>query len=69
MEDARDLWNQVRCPILVISGKDSWGKRGFEIDFSAFHDYRHYQVEDAGHWVHHDQFEAFIGLVNEFLAR
>ncbi|MBK9547178.1 MAG: alpha/beta hydrolase [Dehalococcoidia bacterium] len=25
MEDARDLWNQIRCPMLIIWGKESWG--------------------------------------------
>ncbi|HJP40412.1 MAG TPA: alpha/beta hydrolase [Dehalococcoidia bacterium] len=67
MEDARDLWNQIRCPILVISGKDSWGAQGSKVDFSPFHDFRHVEVEDAGHWVQHDQFEVFMKLVDEFL--
>jgi pimeloyl-ACP methyl ester carboxylesterase len=67
MEDARDLWNQIRCPMLIIWGKESWGARGGSLDLSAFHDYRYAEVDDAGHWVHHDQFEAFIGLVNGFL--
>lgn len=68
MEDARDLWNQIRCPILIISGKDSWGSRSVEVDFSALHDYRHVEVAEAGHWVHHDQFATFISLVNDFLG-
>jgi len=68
MEDARDLWNQIRCPILIIWGEESWGARGQQIDLSAFHNYRHEKVANAGHWVHHDQFETFIRLVNDFLA-
>ena len=68
MEDARDLWNQIRCPILIIWGEESWGARGQEIDLSAFHDYRYEKVANAGHWVHHDQFDTFIALVNDFLA-
>ncbi len=67
MEDARDLWNQIRCPVLVISGKDGWGNTNVEPDFSAFHDYRHVEVADAGHWVQHDQFDVFVKLLNEFL--
>lgn len=69
MEDARDLWNQIRCPILVIWGDESWGRR-FKggLDFSAFHDYRTAAVADAGHWVHHDQFEEVMDHVNRFLA-
>jgi pimeloyl-ACP methyl ester carboxylesterase len=69
MEDARDLWNQIRCPILVIYGDESWGRRFPEgLDLSAFHDYRLVKVGNAGHWVHHDQFDTVLGHVNGFLA-
>jgi pimeloyl-ACP methyl ester carboxylesterase len=68
MEDARDLWNQIRCPMLIIWGKESWGNRSGMMDFSAFHDYRSVEVPDAGHWVHHDQFEVFMRHVNGFLG-
>ena len=67
MEDARDLWNQVRCPILALWGEESWGRRNIELDLSPFHDVRSIKVEKAGHWVHHDQFETFMAHVNEFL--
>ena len=68
MEDARDLWNQIRCPMLLVWGKESWGNRSGVMDFSAFHDFRSVEVADAGHWVHHDQFEVFMRHVNEFLG-
>jgi pimeloyl-ACP methyl ester carboxylesterase len=68
MEDARDLWNQIRSPILIIWGEESWGGRDGQIDLSAFHNCRSARVPKAGHWVHHDQFETFISLVNEFLS-
>jgi len=42
--------------------------RDWYLDFSAFHDYRTARVERAGHWVHHDQFEEFMRLVEGFLA-
>lgn len=67
MEDARDLWNQITCPMLILWGKESWGSRSGRMDLSAFHNYRSIEVEDAGHWVHHDQFETFMGHVNAFL--
>lgn len=69
MEDARDLWNQIRSPILLIWGIESWGERGdLQLDLSPFHDIRVERVAGAGHWVHHDQFEVFIGLLDRFLA-
>lgn len=68
MEDARDLWNQIRAPILFIWGSDSWGEHGHELDLSPFHDARAVGVDGAGHWVHHDRFEEFMRLVDAFLA-
>ncbi len=69
MEDARDLWNQVRCPILILYGDESWGRRFPDgLDFSPFHDYRVECVADAGHWVHHDQFEVTMAHINTFLG-
>ncbi len=68
MEDARDIWNQIRAPILFLSGSESWGGREGGPDFSAFHRFRAETVEGAGHWVHHDRFEVFLALVEEFLA-
>lgn len=67
MEDARDIWNQIRAPILFIQGEESWGKQS-PVDFSAFHNYRTVTVEEAGHWVHHDRFERFLELVEGFLV-
>ena len=68
MEDARDLWNQIRCPVLIIWGEESWGARFSAMDLSAFHNYRTEKVANAGHWVHHDQFDVFMQLVDEFLV-
>jgi pimeloyl-ACP methyl ester carboxylesterase len=69
MEDARDLWNQIRCPMLIVWGEESWGRRFPQgLDLSPFHNYRSVKVDRAGHWVHHDQFETFMALLNEFLA-
>lgn len=67
MEDARDLWNQITCPMLILWGKESWGSRPVKMDLSAFHNYRAVEIDDAGHWLHHDQFETFMGHVNAFL--
>jgi len=68
MEDARDLWNQIRCPVLIIWGEESWGARFSAMDLSAFHNYRTEKVGNAGHWVHHDQFDVVMHIVDGFLA-
>ena len=71
IEDARDLWNQVRCPVLLIRGEESWaGDPEDEADgrASAFHDYQSIEIKEAGHWVHHDQLDEFLRVTKEFLA-
>ncbi|MEX2236788.1 MAG: alpha/beta hydrolase [Dehalococcoidia bacterium] len=69
VHDAREIWNQIRCPVLLIRGSESWA-RDPEKDgrASAFHNYQSYCIEDAGHWVHHDQLEPFLDVTLPFLA-
>ena len=69
LEDARELWNQIRCPVLLVRGDQSWATDPEQDGkASAFHDYRSVVVPGAGHWVHHDRFEPFLVLLREFLA-
>ena len=68
IEDARDIWNQIRCPVLLIRGNESWaGDPEEDGRANAFHDYRSVVIENAGHWVHHDQLDAFLKVTKEFL--
>ena len=68
LHDARELWNQIRCPVLLIRGGTSWAKDPEQDGkASAFHDYRSVQIADAGHWVHHDQLDRFLGVLLPFL--
>lgn len=66
--EARQIWNQIRCPVLLIRGSESWASDP-EADgkASAFHDYHAVLVKDAGHWVHHDQLDVFMDVVWGFL--
>ncbi|MGH2584864.1 MAG: alpha/beta fold hydrolase [Dehalococcoidia bacterium] len=66
--DAREIWNQIRCPVLLVRGDESFA-RDPEQDgtASAFHDYRSVLIRDAGHWVHHDQLDAFMAELTPFL--
>ena len=56
MHDARDLWTQITCPVLLLRGTESWASDP-EIDgrAKAFRNYTFFNIEGAGHWVHHDQ--------------
>jgi pimeloyl-ACP methyl ester carboxylesterase len=68
VEDAREIWNQIRCRVLLVRG-DRSGAEDPEEDgrSSAFHAYRSVQVKGAGHWVHHDRFDEFMSLLRDFL--
>jgi pimeloyl-ACP methyl ester carboxylesterase len=69
IEDARVIWNQIRCPVLLIRGAESWtGDPEADDRASAFHNYRSVLIEGAGHWVHHDRLDQFIELVSDFLS-
>lgn len=69
-DEVRALWAQISCPVLVVAGAESWhveGVRNGELD-GVFADARFEILEGAGHWVQHDQLDAFVDLVEEFLA-
>ncbi|HEX2170874.1 MAG TPA: alpha/beta hydrolase [Dehalococcoidia bacterium] len=69
IEDARELWNQIRCPVLLIRGDESRAPDPEQDGkASAFHHYRSVVVPGAGHWVHHDQPEVFLQHLRAFLA-
>ena len=50
-------------------GTESWASDP-DVDgrSAAFNHARVANVENAGHWVHHDQLDVFCKLVDEFLA-
>ncbi len=66
--EAREIWNQIRCPVLLVRGSESWaGDPEADGRASAFHEYQTVLVKDAGHWVHHDQLDTFMRILNGFL--
>jgi pimeloyl-ACP methyl ester carboxylesterase len=66
--EAREIWNQIRCPTLLVRGSESWASDPEQDGkASAFHSYRNVLVKDAGHWVHHDQLDVFMDVVWKFL--
>jgi len=55
--------------VLLLRGTESWASDP-EKDgrAEAFKDYTFFNIENAGHWVHHDQLAIFLKLVREFLG-
>lgn len=62
------LWEAISCPTLLLYGANS-GASNPEKDGRIVH-FRHAQVaefENAGHWLHHDQFDRFMAELAAFL--
>lgn len=66
--DVEALWQEITCPTLLLYGADSWASnpakdgRAALLKTATVKEY-----EKAGHWLHHDQFERFIGDLKAFL--
>jgi pimeloyl-ACP methyl ester carboxylesterase len=66
--DNASFWQEIVCPTLLLQGAKSWATNP-ETDGRAAHfrDRRTVLVEEAGHWLHHDQFETFLASLRAFL--
>jgi len=68
-EHIEELWSNISCPTQLHYGEDSWASNpekdgrmaifGDNVEVVSF--------VDAGHWLHHDQFDKFIATVRAFL--
>ncbi len=64
------MFSAIKCPTLLVRGLESWASDPVEdgrtqnfncpLEVEAF--------ANAGHWVHHDQLDAFVQRVRKFLA-
>lgn len=67
-EDLTALWHAIACPILMLYGEKSWASNP-EKDgrIEHFPTAKVIEYENAGHWLHHDQFDRFMVDVRAFL--
>lgn len=68
MEELHKLWSAITCPTLLLYGADSWASNPAEdgrIDYFKNAEVKLY--ENAGHWLHHDQFDRFMSDVRAFI--
>jgi pimeloyl-ACP methyl ester carboxylesterase len=67
-DDLQAIWGAITCPVLMLYGANSWAsnpeKDGRLVHFQTA---RVVEFENAGHWLHHDQFDRFMGELREFL--
>lgn len=67
-EEYHTLLSRIGCPTLLVYGGRSWASNPAEDGrITHFADARVALFEDAGHWVQHDQPEAFVAQVKQFL--
>lgn len=68
-EAVQRLWSRITCPVLLVRGSESWAEDQVADGRAAhFGDYRYREFDGAGHWVHHDQLDRFLGEVENFLG-
>ena len=67
-ELTEELWRAITCPMLLLYGENSWASNP-ELDgrMKNFRDARVVEFENAGHWLHHDQFDRFMAEIRAFL--
>lgn len=67
-DDIHVIWNAITCPVLMLYGADSWASNP-EKDgrIAEFNTARVVEYENAGHWLHHDQFDRFMTELKDFL--
>ena len=73
VEDVADefqhqTWAAITAPTLLLYGADSWASNP-EGDgrLDHFNNAEVIEFENAGHWLHHDQFDRFMKTIREFL--
>lgn len=67
-EHMHALWERITCPTLLCWGEKSWASDP-EVDgrMELFQNARLAKFADAGHWLHHDQFDRFMAELKGFL--
>ena len=68
--DFVELWRQIKCPTWLVYGANSWASNPAEDGrVEPFQNAKVSVIEEAGHWLHHDQFEDFMAQLESFLGR
>jgi pimeloyl-ACP methyl ester carboxylesterase len=68
-DDLHRLWSCISCPVLLMRGAESWASDPVEDGrISHFRNATRLNFAGAGHWVHHDKLEEFMGALDSFLV-
>lgn len=66
--EIQELWGAITAPTLLLNGANSWEENA--VSSGTIEHFKHAQsieFEEAGHWLHHDQFDRFIATVRDFI--
>jgi len=68
LEEGKAVMSHIACPTLLF-----WGRQSFALDPEtdpqgmAIKNRQIVKVDNAGHWLHHDQLEIFLRETKRFL--
>ena len=69
LEDAAEILKCITCPSLLFWGRESFAKDPENDPLGVLIRDRHIvKLDNAGHWLHHDQLELFLRETKQFLA-
>lgn len=67
-EDTSKILSKITCPTLLVYGAESDASNpAMDGRVAIFQNARVETLENAGHWVHHDRLDEFLGLLDDFL--
>ncbi|MBW2181562.1 MAG: alpha/beta hydrolase, partial [Deltaproteobacteria bacterium] len=67
-EDIDGLYKRISCPVLSLYGSKGWSGDPLDKKENSYSPLMtSAQIPEAGHWPHHECFDAFIKRVTPFL--
>ncbi len=64
-----EIWARITAPTLLLYGANSWASNpAGDGRLAHFNTARVVEFADAGHWLHHDQFDRFMAETRGFIA-
>ena len=64
-----ELWQRIRAPVLVINSAHGYPHRiGHDDTLRYFRNAQLLEVDDAGHWTHHDRLQTCLDAIGAFLG-
>ena len=68
--DMTQLWEKIACPTLLMNARQGFPHRtGQDNTLQFFKQGEILDIDQAGHWLHHDQFEQYIAACSAFLKQ